>query len=51
MNNRQIKIKNKLGISQGKARNILVKNIMFNLIQKCGLDICYRCGKKNKHSR
>jgi len=41
------KIKEKyLGMSYGKARNILNKQIMFELIKKCNLDICFRCNKK-----
>ncbi len=36
----------KLGMSFGKAGHILHKNILFNLVQKCDLDICYRCGKR-----
>jgi len=35
-----------LGMSYGKARNMLNKSIMFNLIQKCGQDTCFQCGKK-----
>jgi hypothetical protein len=36
----------KLRMSYGKANNILKKSIMFYLVQKLKLDICYRCGKK-----
>jgi hypothetical protein len=30
----------------GTATAILRKDILFNLIQKCGLDICFQCGNK-----
>lgn len=36
----------KLGMSCGKANNILRKSIMFYLVQQLNLDICYRCGTK-----
>jgi len=35
-----------LEIPIGTAQNKLRKSIMFFLIQKCGLDICYQCGEK-----
>jgi hypothetical protein len=37
-----------LGMSYGKARNILNKNIMFSLMQKCKMDRCFQCGGKIK---
>jgi hypothetical protein len=35
-----------LNMSFGAAGNQLRKSIIFHLIQKCGLDTCYQCGKK-----
>ena len=35
-----------LGMSNGKAQHKLRKMIMFKMIQKLGLDICFQCGKK-----
>jgi len=35
-----------LGMSFGKAGNILRKNIMFSLVEKCEMNTCYRCGEK-----
>ena len=35
-----------LGMPHNKARHQLMKAILFHLIQKLGLDICYRCNKK-----
>lgn len=35
-----------LGMSNGKANNILKKSIMFMLVQVAGLDVCFRCGKR-----
>ena len=35
-----------LKMSYGKANNNLRKAIMFQMIQKAGLDICFQCGKK-----
>jgi len=32
--------------SYGKANAKLKKSIMFMLAQKCGMDTCYRCGKR-----
>ena len=40
-----------LGMSYGKARNILNNEIMFMLVKKLGLNVCYRCGKKIKSSK
>jgi len=34
-----------LGMSAGKARNILNNSILFDLVKECGDNICYRCGK------
>ncbi len=34
-----------LGMAQGTAMYRLRKSIMFHLVQKCGLDTCYRCKK------
>jgi hypothetical protein len=36
----------KLNMSFGKASHILRKNIIFMLVQKCNLDVCFRCGGK-----
>jgi len=35
-----------LGMSFNKARHILFKTVLFDLIKKQNLDNCYRCGKK-----
>jgi hypothetical protein len=35
-----------LGMPLGTANNRLKKNIMFDLVKKCGEDICYRCKEK-----
>ena len=40
-----------LGISSGKARSKLSKSILFDLVKKCKLDRCYRCGKKINNTR
>jgi len=40
-----------LKMSFGKANAILRKSILFNLVQKCNLDICYRCNKKIENIR
>lgn len=37
-----------LGMSFGKANNILKKSIMFSLIQKCSMDNCFLCGERIK---
>lgn len=34
-----------LGMSYGKAQNILRKNIIFNFVRRCKEDICFRCGE------
>jgi hypothetical protein len=36
----------RLGMSFNKARHMLMKSILFDLIKKLNLDICYRCNKK-----
>lgn len=41
-----IKKEQLLQMSLGKANNILRKSILFSLVQRCGLDICYRCSKR-----
>jgi hypothetical protein len=35
-----------LGMSRGKANNILRRSILFRLVQMCELDVCYQCEKK-----
>jgi len=37
-----------LGMSFGKANNILTRKIIFNLIEKSNENICFRCNKKIK---
>lgn len=44
-NEKAIKIKNQLGMSHGKANNILKKSLLFYFVQKEKLDICFKCGK------
>jgi len=39
---------NQLGMSVGTAHQRLRKMIMFSLVQKCGMDVCHRCGLKIK---
>lgn len=34
-----------LGMSHGKANNILRKSILFDLVKKCNLDLCFHCNK------
>lgn len=41
---RSAEIKKQLGMSHGSARNILHKSILFDLVCKSGLNICYQCG-------
>ena len=36
----------KLGMSFGAANNILRKKLLFHLVKKLELNICYRCGEK-----
>jgi hypothetical protein len=38
-----------LGMSFSKASHILRKSVMFHLAQRCGLDFCFRCGKRIEH--
>lgn len=35
-----------LGMKFGTASNRLRKSVMFMLVQRCGLDVCHRCGEK-----
>lgn len=35
-----------LGMPLGTATGRLRKSILFMLVQRCGLDVCYRCGNK-----
>lgn len=35
-----------LGLNASTAQNQLRKLIVFNLVKKCDLDTCYRCGQK-----
>ena len=42
----RIKQITKLGIDPSKARNILIKNLLFHFAQQLNLDTCYRCHKK-----
>lgn len=35
-----------LGMSYGKANQILRKRILFRLVQETGKDVCYRCGTR-----
>lgn len=45
--NKNIKIKqNALKMSLGKANGILRKKLLFLLVKKCKLNVCFRCGKK-----
>ena len=46
VNNAKAKKKEQLGMDFGTASGRLKKDIMFMLVQKCGLDKCYRCGEK-----
>ena len=41
-----MKKQQQLKMSYGKANGILKKAILFELIKKCKLDICYRCNKQ-----
>ena len=36
----------RLGMPVGTASNRLRKMILFSLVQKCGLDTCFKCGSK-----
>lgn len=50
--NKHIYIKKReelLEMSLGKARNIMIKSLLFDLAGKCGLNNCYRCGGEIKN--
>lgn len=42
----ELKKKQQLGMDAGAASLQLKKSILFFLAQKCGMDICFQCGKK-----
>lgn len=46
MNKTDVRRKEQLSMSYGKANNILKKSILFYLAKECNKDICYRCGNK-----
>lgn len=46
MTNSNKKKYEQLGMPAGTAMARLKKNILFSLVQECGKDTCYRCGKK-----
>jgi hypothetical protein len=46
LNSSNAKKDKQLGMSHGKATHQLRKMIIFNLVQRLGEDVCYRCGKK-----
>lgn len=46
MKTRKEKLIQKLGMPHGTAVHRLRKAIMLHLAQKCGMDMCYRCGGK-----
>ena len=48
MDNSNAKKDKQLGMSHGKASNILRKKILFSLIQRLEEDTCYRCEEKIK---
>ena len=35
-----------LGMSHGTANNRLNRMLLFSMVQKLGLDVCFRCGRK-----
>lgn len=35
-----------LGMPYGTARNVLNKQLMFNFVQRLGLDVCHQCGQR-----
>src|ERR1044072_7625061 len=39
-------IKKQLGVRYKTASSRLDRKLLFFLAQKCGMDICYRCGKR-----
>lgn len=38
-----------LGMTYGKANNILRKSILFHLAGRCGMTQCFQCGKEIEH--
>lgn len=44
------KKKDQLGMSHGTAQHRLRKMIMFDLVQRLGENVCYRCGEKINES-
>lgn len=46
MNDRAKRIKAQLGMSHGKARNLLVNSLMYDMASRLDRDTCYRCGEK-----
>jgi hypothetical protein len=47
MPDRSVEIKTKLlGMPFGTAAHRLRKLVMFDLVKKCSLSVCYRCGKE-----
>lgn len=46
MSNSKLKKTAQLGVNISTASGVLRKQIMFHLAQKCGLDTCFKCGKK-----
>ena len=42
----QQKEERQLGMTTGKARGLLVKMLLFEMAQKLGRDICFRCGQR-----
>jgi 5-methylcytosine-specific restriction endonuclease McrA len=44
INQRNTKKESQLKMSLGKAHSMLVKTVLFDLIKKNNMDICYRCG-------
>lgn len=42
----ELKKKEQLGMSQGQASIQLKKAVLFNLAQRCEMDICFQCGKR-----
>lgn len=40
-----------LGMNYGAAQGRLYRLVLFTVVQKAGLDTCYRCGKKIKTAR
>ena len=46
MDNGNIKKNEQLGIPHGTANSKLKKILLFNLVKKLNLDVCFQCGKK-----